>query len=58
MKKILDGGKGQLSVAKVEGDVDVLPTTQQLMDAYEKQNPAKFKAKKKAGVFDAMLAQK
>jgi hypothetical protein len=58
MKKILDGGKGKLSVAKVEGDVEGLSTVEQLMEAYKLQNPAKFKLKMEAGEFDAMLAKK
>lgn len=53
MKKKMIEGKGELTIAKVEGDVDSGELTPKqklaaLIEAYKLQNPAKYETKKEA----------
>ena len=62
MKKTLDGGKGELSIADTKGDVDGATLSAQQKRAifeenYKKQNPKKYAEKKASGEFDAQLAK-
>ena len=60
MKKKLEEGKGELSIAKKDGDVDGkdLSTSQKkkmFEEAYKAQNPAKYELKVKTGEFAKQL---